>query len=160
MDNVAWVADATEMIYIRNLEIAPGLTMRAYSHRAGRSLRPCVGTTTRIGWNESPVCYHSFSEAKRDTCVHAVFLPSPISTTPGTETNPPRSGALKRENVVRQSPFTWECLPRILCFVLILFLRLHPVGHQVRPDAVEDTTVPRHLVRFEHHPVPVPSVRE
>jgi len=62
--------------------------------------------------------------------------------------------------IVRQSPFTWECLSRILlCFVLILVLRL-PVGHQVRLDAVEDTTVPRHLVRFEHHPVPGPSVRE
>ena len=23
-----------------------------------------MGTTARIGWNERPVCYHSFSEAK------------------------------------------------------------------------------------------------
>ena len=23
-----------------------------------------MGTTARTGWNESPVCYHSFSEAK------------------------------------------------------------------------------------------------
>ena len=50
-------------------KIAPGLTMRACSQRAGRSLKPyvgtdCVGTTARIGWNESQVCYHAFSEAK------------------------------------------------------------------------------------------------
>ena len=43
--------------------------MRACSQRAGRSLRPyvgtdCVGTAARIGWNGSPVCYYSFSEAK------------------------------------------------------------------------------------------------
>ena len=57
------------MICKRNLEDRSGLTMRACSQRAGRSLRPyavtdCVGTTARIDWNESPVCYHSFSEAK------------------------------------------------------------------------------------------------
>jgi len=27
----------------------------------------------------------------------------------------------------------------------------------MRPEAVEDTTVPRHPVRFEHHVVPGPS---
>ena len=69
MDNAAWVADATERIYIRNLEDRSGLIMPACSQRAGHSLRSytgtdCVGTTARIGWNESPVCYHSFSEAK------------------------------------------------------------------------------------------------
>ena len=69
MDNAAWVADVTEMIYIRIWNIAPGLIMRACSQRAGHSLRPYagtdfVGTTARIGWNESPLCYHSFSEVK------------------------------------------------------------------------------------------------
>ena len=49
--------------------------MRAGSQRAGRSLgsyagTDCAGITTLIGWNESPVCYHSFSEAK------AVYLRS------------------------------------------------------------------------------------
>lgn len=42
------------------------------------------------------------------------------------------------------------------CVGLVL-LRLLPVGHQVRPDAVKDTTVARHSVRFEHHLVPGPG---
>ena len=38
-------------------------------------------------------------------------------------------------------------------------MRLLPVEHPVPPDAVEDRTV-SHLVRFEYHPVPGPSVRD
>ena len=64
------------------------------------------------------------------------------------------------KTAVRRSPLTWDCFSRILLvFRLNFVLRLLPVGHQVRPDAVEDTTLPRHLVRFEHHPVPGPCVK-
>jgi len=37
---------------------------------------------------------------------------------------------------------------------MVCISRPLPVGHQVRPEAVEHTTVPRHPVSFKHHLVP------
>lgn len=97
------------------------------------------------------------SRQTRRTCVHAVFPTSPISTSPGTGTYPSRLGALKRYNgCPPRSPFTWECWSPILCY-LLMYLCVFPVGHQVRPEAVEDTTIPRHSVRSEHLLVPGPG---
>ena len=36
----------------------------------------CVGTAARIGWNGSPVCYYSFSEAKA-AYLRSRSIPSP-----------------------------------------------------------------------------------
>ena len=42
-------------------------------------------------------------------------------------------------------------------YVVLVLLRLLLVGHHVRSEAVEDSTVPRHSVRYGHHLVPGPG---
>ena len=101
-----------------------------------------MGTTVRIDWNESPVCYHSFIETKARYLRSRGIPALAYIDDAGYGSILHVQELWQGETAVRRSPFTWECLSRILfCFVLILVFRLLPVGHQVRSDAVEDKTV-------------------
>ena len=74
------------------------------------------------------------------------------------ENLPPTSGCFdKVQWLSATEPFTWEWWSRVLAIAISFYFAATCCRKPMRRDAVEDTTVPRHPVRFEHHLVPGPS---
>ena len=65
MDNAAWVADATEMIFIRNLGDRSGFDNAGLQPESWSLLKAVRGHGLRGHYRPDRLeCYHSFSEAK------------------------------------------------------------------------------------------------
>ena len=109
-----------------------------------------VCTTTPFGWNESPACYHAFSEA---TAVYPSSRGIPVLAyidVAWYENLPPTFGCFDKVQWLSSAePFTWECSSRVLAIDILFYFGATCCRKPMRREAVEDTTVPRHPVRFE-----------
>ena len=117
-----------------------------------------VCTTTPFGRNESPPCYHAFSE---ENAAYPRSRGIPVVAyieVAWYENLRLTSGCFdKVQWLSAAEPFTWECWSRVLAIDILFYFAATCCRKPMRLEAVEDTTVPRHPVRFEHHLVPGPS---